>query len=255
MLAAEDLRFSYHAGREVLGGVSCRVESGVVTGVLGPNGSGKTTLLRLLLGLRRPGGGCVTLDGVDVRRIDRRMRASRLAYVPQRPSATFAFSVRQVVSMGRHALGDRTGSMVEEALERVGLLESAEAPFAELSVGQQQLAAVARALAQLSPGAKGKFLLADEPMSALDPKHAIEAQGVLRELAASGVGVGVVMHDITAGARLSDRVIVLHGEGRVAAEGPTPTTCTPEVLAGVYGVAFDRVGENLLPAGVISDRI
>lgn len=255
-LAARDLGFSYHADRPVLRSVSCRVEPGQITALLGPNGSGKTTLVRLLLGLRRPTDGDVTLDGSSVRRLRAGDRARRLSYVAQRPMTAFSFSVRQVVAMGRHAVGDRSpSSAIEAAMHRVGVDDLADAPFGELSVGQQQLAAIARALAQLSPAGEGKALLADEPLSALDPAHAGRVLGVLRDLADDGVAVGVVIHDVTTAIRAADRAIVLAETGRLAAEGPTETACTPELLQQIYQVGFAQVGQHLLPELAHADRI
>ncbi len=252
-LAAEELEFAYHAARPVLRGVSAVIEPGTITAVLGPNGSGKTTFLRLLLGLRRPDRGVVTLDGAPLSRLPAKTRAARLAYVAQRPSTAFSFSLRETAAMGRHAFGGR--APVDEALERVGLLDLADAPFGELSVGQQQLGAVARALAQVSPAGEGKYLLADEPLSALDPSHALTVQSLLRSTTAAGVGVGVVVHDVGAAVRLADRVILLDDEGRVAAAGDAAATCTPEVLEGVFGVRFERAGAMVFPAPAQADSI
>lgn len=254
-LAARDLGYGYHAGRPVLRSVRCQIEPGALTALLGPNGCGKTTLVRLLLGLLRPHEGQTTLDGTPVWRMRPDERAARLSYVSQRPSTAFSFNVRQIVAMGRHALGDRSARMTIEAMDRVGIAHLADSPFGELSVGQQQLAAIARALAQLSPAGHGKVLLADEPLSALDPSHAARVLGLFRDLTARGVGVVAVVHDVTTAARASDRAIVLDESGQVAGEGPTAQVCTPALLERVYRVGFSHVGGHVLPELARADRI
>jgi iron complex transport system ATP-binding protein len=164
----------------------------------------------------------------------------------------FAYPVRRVVAFGAFAAGGDGSAQADAALARVGLLARAEEPFHHLSAGQQQLAALARALVQLGGGPGERYLLADEPMAAMDPAHARLAAGLLRELAGSGVGVVVVVHDLTLAARLADRAVLLDGRGRVRASGPAREALTPEGLEGVFGVPFARLGapggEALLPA-------
>jgi iron complex transport system ATP-binding protein len=255
-LRAEGVEFGYVPGRAVLRGVSCALDGGRVTAIVGPNAAGKSTLLRLLLGTLRAWSGRVTLDGRDVPGLPYRERARRIAYIAQRSSVAFAFTVREVVRMGRFAAG--TGWRADEraagaALRRVGLLDRADEPFGVLSAGQQQRAMLARALAQLDTrrpaAAPGRMLLADEPAAAMDPRHAIETLGLFRELASGGVGVGVVLHDLTLAARFADRAVVLDGSGRVAADGPVGAALDPAVLEGVFGVRFDRL-QGSMPSSV-----
>lgn len=92
-LRADMVAFGYAADRPVLRGVSAEFAEGTVTAILGPNGAGKSTLLRILMGLLTPITGRVTLDNREIASIPRQQRASRLAYVPQRPEMAFPFSV------------------------------------------------------------------------------------------------------------------------------------------------------------------
>ena len=257
-LRAESISFAYHPGRPILRDVTCRIRSGAVTAILGPNGSGKTTLLRVLLGLRRPTAGRVVLAGEAVGAMSARRRAGRLAYVAQRPSLAFAFSVREVVGLGRVGVGAHPEA-VDDAIQRVGIGPVADEPVGELSAGQQQLVALARALAQLHPAGDGKALLADEPLAPLDPAHARGCREILAELAARGVAVGVVIHDVTTAARIAEEAIVLARDGTVAAAGPVGEACTPGVLSGVYAVGFHRErlasGVDVLLPDLDADRI
>lgn len=241
-LAARDVTYSYRPGRPILSGVSVEVLPGSITALIGPNGGGKSTLLRLLAGLLTPETGGVTLDAQPVHRLPARVRARRLAYLAQRAELAFAYPLRRVVAFGAFAAGGDGSGRADAALDRVGLLPRADEPFAHLSAGQQQLASLARALVQLGEGPGERYLLADEPMAAMDPAHARLAGGLLRELASAGVGVMVVVHDLTMALRLADRAVLLDGGGRVRAGGPASEALTPEGLEAVFGVPFARLG-------------
>ncbi|MBK7403200.1 MAG: ABC transporter ATP-binding protein [Phycisphaerales bacterium] len=243
-LVATNLAFAYHRASPVLRGVSAAFEAGTVTAVVGPNGSGKTTLLRLLLGLIQPGEGQIRLGDRAVDTIPEPDRARRLAYIPQRSSAAFGFSVRDVVAMGcdpgigaRRAL-ERAGSK----LALLGLEGRAAEPFVELSAGQQQRVVLARALAQVEGAPEPAVLLADEPTSAMDPRHAIAAMQIICAQARAGLAVAVVLHDLTAAARFCDRALLLDATGSVAGAGPCAECLDPAALRAVFGVEFLRLG-------------
>jgi iron complex transport system ATP-binding protein len=243
VLRAEGVEFGFRAGRPVLRGAGVEASGGTVTAVVGPNGAGKSTFLRVLLGSLRPWAGRVTLDGHDVCGMSAGVRSGRLAYISQRGGVAFAFTARQVAGLGRYGssgIGDHAA--VDWALSCVGLLERGGDPFGILSAGQQQRVSVARALAQLH-GRVG-VLLADEPVSAMDPRHAIETMGLLRGAARGGSAVVVVLHDLTLAARFADRALVLGSNGSPACEGPAAEALSPDVLGPVYGVRFDRVGSG-----------
>lgn len=237
-LTAESISFSYPKGPRVLKEVSCAIQAGSVTAIVGPNGAGKSTLIRLLAGLRRPDTGAVQLDERDMCSFKPRDRAQRIAFLEQRPSLAFDFSVLRVVSFGAFA-GERDCALIAKALQRFELEEIAQKPFAALSVGQQQRTAFARAWVQIA-GRPDAYLLADEPCSAMDPRHTIQTMSAMRELAASGLGVGVVVHDLNTACRFADRAIVLAQGGSLAAAGPVESTMTPLVLAEVFEVPIER---------------
>jgi iron complex transport system ATP-binding protein len=252
-LEASGVSFAYREGRRVLEGVSLSLTPGGFTGIVGPNGAGKSTLLRLMAGVLTPGAGRVRLNGRDVGSIPHRERARRVAYLSQRASVAFAFTVREYVALGRYAAGaGADAAAVERALARVSLSERSGDLFGALSAGQQQRAALARVLAQLDgpiQPASARVLLADEPVSAMDPRHAIEALALLSEVAASGAAVAVVLHDFNLAARFCRHALVLDEGGRVAAGGPSEQTLTPRVLEPVFGVRFRMVGDPADPPG------
>ena len=259
-LACDDVWFEFPGGghRPVLRGVSAVFEPGALTAVVGPNGAGKSTLLRLLLGVIEPTGGACTLDGVATGSMSAGARAARVAYIGQRPAVS-GFGVREVVAMGRHAVG-RDDAAVERAMEAAGVADLAARPVNELSAGQLQRVSLARALAQLAGGGErgGGVLLADEPAAALDPRHAVEALTVLRGLARGGgmagqqgVAAVVVLHDLHLASRFADRALVLRADGTVAACDAADRALAPETLREVFGIGFERVatgsGRALMP--------
>jgi iron complex transport system ATP-binding protein len=249
-LQVDQIRFSYPKRPPVVEDVSLQVAPGRVTVIVGPNGSGKSTLIRLLLGALRPQDGTIRLGTRDVHRLRPRERARSIAYIAQRPDAAFAYPVRQVVSLGRLALGrpaSEDDRAVTAALERVGMAEFADRPLTELSVGQQQRVAIARALAQLDqPGTDHpRALLADEPIAALDPLHALSTLRLFGELASDGIAVVVVLHDLLSAVRHADDAVVMQA-GRVAASGKASGVLTPKVLGPVFGMGFDMPMEGVL---------
>jgi iron complex transport system ATP-binding protein len=254
-LAASNLRFEYARGRPVLNDVSAVFEPGLVHAVIGPNGAGKSTLLRLLIGAVRPAQGHVQIDGASVLGLNARERARRIAYTSQRASLAFSFAVRQVVALGRYAAGETGETAIDRALARVDLLPRADEPFGALSAGQQQRASLARALAQLDlthPPEGTRALILDEPVAALDPRHALDVMSLLRSLASQGFCIITAIHDLSLVSRLCDRTLLLSHQGRVAAAGPTSDVLVSPKLSEVFGVQFERLpsprgGSALLP--------
>ena len=256
-LHARQIAFDYSSPRRashgagVLTDVTFAPQSGQMTAIAGPNGSGKSTLLRLLLGSRSPAAGEIELDGRPMNRWSASERARRIAYIAQRPDTVFGYTAREVISLGRLSLGcpaseDRRA--VDRAIETMELGELAAKPVTTLSIGEQQRTAIARAIAQLDqPGAQHtRVLLADEPASALDPRHAIRAMQAMKTLASSGdIAVILVLHDLQAAARWADEGLILQ-EGRVVAHGPADEIFTPGVLSGVFDVPFAAPAEGVL---------
>ena len=231
-LVIDNLCFSY-SRRKVLSNLSMRTAAGRITALLGPNAAGKSTLLRCIVGLLRPTSGVVRIDGMAAHRIRARDLAARLAYVPQRSVVSAAFTVREIVELGRYALPPDAG-VVEHAIDRLDLSELADRRYPELSVGQQQRVTLARALAQLSPTG---HLLLDEPLSAMDLRYVQHALILLRELAEGGVTIVIAMHDISLAAALADEAWLLD-EGSLVADGEVANVLTLKRLKTVFHVDF-----------------
>lgn len=240
-LRAKDVSFRYSDDRPmVLRDVDAVLVPGVVTVIVGPNGAGKSTLLRLLAGVMAPTKGEIRLGDQSLRAMSARARAARVAYVSQRGATAFAFSARQVVAMGRYAVG-ASDAAVTRALAEMEADQIADEPLGTLSAGQQQRIGLARALAQLDGSPNGAWLLADEPVSAMDPAHALTAMQVMSALAARGIGVVVVLHDLTLAARFAQSVVLMHDGGGVAAAGEPGEVLSDARLRPVFGVRFARL--------------
>jgi iron complex transport system ATP-binding protein len=223
--------------RDVLAGVDLAVEPGEIVGLLGANGAGKTTLLRVASGALRPDAGRACVDGADVAALARRVRARAVALVPQETQVPFAFTVAELVLMGRSPhlglLGFEGGydlEMARAALERMGIAPLADRPVPSLSGGERQLAVVARALVQ-----EPRLFLLDEPTAFLDLRHRLHVLAVVRERVAAGASALVVSHDLGVAARCCDRLALLHG-GRVLAAGTPRDVLRADLLRTAYGI-------------------
>lgn len=223
-------------GRPILSGVTLSIEAGKVTAVVGPNGAGKSTLLSGLAGLRAPTSGAAQLDGLALSGMKPRDRARRLAFLPQTPEIAWAVEARTLVELGRTPFIGARGQAqddhvaVDEAMAAANVAAFAHRVVETLSGGERARVLIARALA-----GEPEWLLADEPLTGLDPAHQLDAAALFRRLADAGVGVVVTLHDLSMALRLADRIIVL-AEGGVLADQPPATALTPEVLKRAYGV-------------------
>ncbi len=231
-ISVENLYFAY-GSRSVLTGITAKAAPGRLTAVLGRNAVGKSTLLRCITGALKPASGLVRIDGMPAHRIPPRNLAVRLAYVAQRPVVSAAFTVRQVIELGRYALPPAPGK-VDEVLSQLALEGLSERSFPELSVGQQQRVMLARAVAQLSPDG---CLILDEPMSAMDLRHVRDVLRLLRELAWSGATILIVLHDVGLAASVADDVWLLQNGG-LAAAGAMADVLTLPQLQAVFDISF-----------------
>ena len=223
-------------GREVLRDVTLDVASGEVVGLLGPNGAGKSTFLRAVTALIPLTAGSVEVFGATLANLDRRALARGVAVVQQLPEAPPEMSVEDLVLLGRTPhlglLGRESArdfAVTSEAMRRAGCEDLASRPLGTLSGGQRRRVFIARALAQ-----EPRLLLLDEPTANLDVQAQYETFELLRALAADGVGVLVVVHDMTLAAAYCDRLVLL-ADGRVVASGPPAAVVTVDIIRSVYG--------------------
>lgn len=227
-------------GMRLLDGVDVAVASGSVTAIIGPNGAGKSTLLGVLAGDIRPTSGIVRLGEDAIDSIPVAELARRRSVLLQQSAVAFAYTVREVVTMGRAAWRTTDASadddsIVESALQQTDVVELAGRDVTTLSGGEQARAALARVIAQRSP-----IVLLDEPTAALDIAHQERVLELAGELAAAGGAVVIVMHDLDAAATHADHVVILE-RGRVVAAGPPAAVMTSDILSSVYAHPIDVV--------------
>ncbi|MFK8849648.1 ABC transporter ATP-binding protein [Streptomyces sp. Ac-502] len=235
-LRVEQLTAGY-AGHPVVDRVDLTVESGQVVAVVGPNGCGKSTLLRCMARLHEPASGQVFAGDADVWRLKQREAAHRIALLPQSPQAPEAVTVAGLVRYGRHPhqglfrqWSREDERAVTRALEATGTTGLADRRLDQLSGGQRQRCWLAMALAQETP-----VVLLDEPTSALDIGHAVEVLDLVREVAAAGRTIVMVVHDLAAAARYADTVVAMRA-GRVVAAGPPREIIDAPLVKELYGV-------------------
>ncbi|MCX6397057.1 MAG: ATP-binding cassette domain-containing protein [Propionibacteriales bacterium] len=237
------------ADRDVV--AAFEIAPGETVALLGPNGAGKSTVLAVAAGLLAPETGRVVLDGRDLldtaRGIDVRPHRREVALLAQDPLLFPHLSVRENVAFGPRSRGQGrrpARARATDWLEQVGLADLGERSPAQLSGGQAQRAAVARALA-----AEPRLLLLDEPMAALDVAVAPALRQTLRRVLAERTTL-LVTHDVLDALLLADRVIVMEG-GRIVEDGPTrdvlarPRSSFAAQLAGLNLAAGTWTGTHV----------
>jgi branched-chain amino acid transport system ATP-binding protein len=218
-------------GRRALDGVALSAEPGRVTGLIGPNGAGKSTLFDVISGLRRPKTGRVSLGGRDVTRLGPARRSRHgLARTFQQLELFGRLSVRDNLRVAAELGPQRrhAGRVVRDILERLELTAVAEQLADALPTGVGRLVEVGRALA-----ARPKVLLLDEPAAGQDTEETERFAALLRTLAADGMTVVLVEHDMGLVMGVCDEVYVLD-LGKVIAVGPPDVVRRNEVVLAAY---------------------
>ncbi|MEO5866923.1 MAG: ABC transporter ATP-binding protein [Sphingomonas sp.] len=244
-------------GRTVLRDVSARFEPGRVTAILGPNGAGKSTLVKAMAALTVPRSGMVCVGDDDVATLHPRERARRIGYLPQGATAAWNVPVADLVAIGRlpyrtpfAAASPADRAAIERAMMAADVADLAFRPIGELSGGERSRVFLARVLA-----GEPEWLLADEPLAALDPAHQIDMLDRLRDVARRGGGVVIVLHDLALAAQMADDALLL-ADGQVVAGGPVSSALTPDAIARVFGIRADWIEHGgvrrLVPFGRIS---
>jgi len=228
------------ANRWLVREVSLSLADGQLTALLGPNGAGKTTLLRLLAGLWSPTLGQVLLDGQTLPAYSQLARY--MSYVPQKTAMNFAFTVKEVVMMGRypHLRHFQTENVpdfqaVERAMLKMDVAHLADRLVTELSGGEQQRVVIARSLAT-----EADIILLDEPIANLDIAHALDILELLKILAQEGKTIAFSMHDINMAMRYAHQVILIE-QGRLFAQGSPASVLTATAIKKVFQVQAEKI--------------
>jgi iron complex transport system ATP-binding protein len=202
-----------------------------VVGLLGPNGTGKSTLLGLLAGDLAPSSGQVTLAGRPMESYSRTELARMRAVMPQTSDFPFAYTVADIVHMGRACWDDsptEAAQITTQAMRATDVMSLAEREVTRLSGGERARVTLARVVAQ-----QARVVLLDEPTAAFDIAHQERTMELCRSLAHEGRAVIAVMHDIQLAAAYCDEIALMN-EGRIVAYGEPRSVITGERLSSVY---------------------
>jgi iron complex transport system ATP-binding protein len=235
MLSLENVGVSY-AERTAVAPMCADFAAGTLVGLVGPNGAGKSSLLKAIAGVVRHTGR-VTCQGTALTALPPRVRAREIAYLAQAARADWPMTVRDLVELGRlpyrrfgAPLAAEDEHAVTLAMQAAEVTSLAERSAQALSGGETARVMLARALAVAAP-----ILLADEPVSALDPYHQLQIMGTLRHCARSGRLVIAVLHDLGLAARFCERVLLMH-EGRIAVDGLPDEVLNAATLRRYYRI-------------------
>lgn len=249
-IICRDLSFAYDKD-SIVEKINLEIQSGQLTGIVGPNGIGKSTLLKCLSNIYKPDQGVIYLNGKEITSMNSRELARTLGYVPQIHTSSFSMTVYELILLGRRpyikwrvTANDET--IVESILDRLKIRQLAEREIDTLSGGERQKVAIARALAQ-----EPEVLFLDEPTSSLDINHQLEVMELLSELAYVDKSiVVVVLHDLNLASNFTDLVFLLGNKGIYAA-GKPEQVFTADNIKQVYGIDVDIIkgpnGSYIIP--------
>jgi len=224
--------------RDVVRRVSLNVDAAERVALVGPNAAGKSTLLSAVAGLLPPSRGDIRLSGQSLSTFSGREIARAVALVVALQEGTPRLSVAESTELGRYphtgpfqGLASHDHDAVNQAIVETCLQELAHRSLGSLSAGERQRALVARALAQ-----EPRLLLLDEPSAHLDIGHGLDLFALLTTIAARGVAIVAVIHDLVAAAQWATRMIVLH-DGEIIDDGPPGAVMKGEALERAFGVS------------------
>ncbi len=236
-LIAEELVKTYN-GRNVVNRVNLEVHRGEVVGLLGPNGAGKTTTFYIIVGLIRPDGGSILLNGEDISHDPMYMRARKgINYLPQEASVFRKLTVEENIMAILETLDISREERVERLrnhLEELDLSGLAKNMAYSLSGGERRRVEITRALVT-SP----RYMLLDEPFAGIDPIAVADIQDIIRRLRSRGIGVLISDHNVRETLKVCDRAYIVN-EGAVLVEGNPDHISGSEIARKFYlGKDFD----------------
>jgi lipopolysaccharide export system ATP-binding protein len=213
------------------------VKGGQVVGLLGPNGAGKTTCFYMIIGLVRPDGGHVVLDGADITHYPMHVRARRgLGYLPQETSVFRKLTVQEnllaVLELMPLPRAERE-KRAEELLEELGISHLADQMANVLSGGEKRRLEIARALST-----QPSFMLLDEPFAGIDPLAVADIKSIIGHLRQRGIGILISDHNVRETLGVCDSAYIMV-DGRVIESGtPDSIVCSQEVCRSYLGEDF-----------------
>lgn len=236
----KDLKFNY-GKKNVLNSINLEFEEGKFYGIVGPNGSGKTTLVKLIGNLLKFSQGSIEVDGENLSAYAEKKIARKMAFIPQMFYLNVAFTIEDVVAMGRYPymktmepLKETDLEIVRDALVKTNLWDLRHRYVNEISGGELQRVILARGLAQQTD-----ILLLDEPLSHLDIYHQLDILNLTRELCKSQKKtILCVMHDLNFALEYCDDLLLLN-KGKIHAFGEAKEVLTVDNIHKVYNIKVD----------------
>jgi iron complex transport system ATP-binding protein len=232
-----DAAFAYTRGNDVFSGINLKSIDNDILVILGPNGCGKTTLLKCAAGLLKPHQGEILLEGKDLTPIKRKDAAKKIGYISQEHNQGFAYSVMEMVVMGRapylgifSSPAEKDYDIAHEAINSVGISHLKEKRFTELSGGERQLVLIARVLAQ-----QPSILLLDEPTSHLDLKNQTIVLRLVKKLARDGLTIIMTSHFPNHAIAFAGHTAIMN-RGAFIAQGPSEKVINEDTLSHAYGI-------------------
>jgi len=218
--------------RNVVNGVSLRVEKGQIVGLLGPNGAGKTTTFYMIVGLERPNSGHISVNGEDITNMPMYQRSRYgIGYLPQEASIFRKLSVEDNLM----AILETTSlTETERKTKMEGLLEEFHVTHvrkrkgSELSGGERRRVEIARCLAT-----DPTFILLDEPFAGVDPIAVADIQSIISYLRDRGIGVLITDHNVRETLSIVDKAYILN-EGQILISGDSATIANSEIARKFY---------------------
>ncbi len=248
LLELRNLEKTYEDGYRAVRGVSYKIGSGMLVGLIGPNGCGKSTMMRCINRLHDPTGGDILIDGESVLGFTPGQVAKKVATVPATLKGSFGLTVFETVMLGRYPYlknvwwePEEDEEIVVDALRKFGVEHLKDRAVGALSSGEQQRVLIAKAYVQ-----NPRLMLVDEPTSHLDMKYKLDVMEYLNAMVKHDTTILVAEHDISLMARYCDLCIIMR-KGELIDIGKPKEIITPELIRDVYevdaSVGFDESGE------------
>ena len=237
LIEVRDLHKYYEDGYHAVRGVSYKLGSGLLVGLIGPNGCGKSTMMKCINKLHDLSSGDILIDGESIKDKSTAEIARKVSNVPAELKASFGLTVYETCMLGRYPYlrhmwweSKEDESFVVDALKKFGVYQLRDRPLHMLSSGEQQRVLIAKAYVQ-----EPRLMLVDEPTSHLDMKYKLDVMEYLRAMVKQDMTILVAEHDISLMARYCDLCIIMK-KGEIVAIGDPKKVITPALVKEVYDV-------------------